>query len=176
LNTYKNLAVIVALLLIVVAVFGITSTTREDTVSVPRLVPEFEEIEYLFDRKNDTTYIINFWATSCPPCIKEMPHFEQLHRSYKKEGLKVVFISLDDPKYLQSRVKPFLQKMQISNEVILLGDANYSKWTEKVSDEWMGALPYTIIYTRDYRKDYFGAFKSYEELESAYNASESIQG
>ena len=41
-----------------------------------------DEISDLYQKQNDTTYVINFWATTCPPCIKEMPYFEELNEKY----------------------------------------------------------------------------------------------
>ena len=38
---------------------------------------KFEQ-DYLLNKSNDTTYVINFWATWCRPCVQELPYFEQL--------------------------------------------------------------------------------------------------
>ena len=43
----------------------------------------------------DTTYVVNFWATWCGPCVDELPSFEQLQAQYKDKPLKVILISLD---------------------------------------------------------------------------------
>ena len=42
-------------------------------------VLDFNSFEPHLHLENDTTYIINFWATWCIPCRKEMPAFEQIH-------------------------------------------------------------------------------------------------
>ncbi len=39
--------------------------------------------------------LLNFWATWCPPCKQELPHFEALHQAYEGEGLAVVGVSMD---------------------------------------------------------------------------------
>jgi peroxiredoxin len=39
--------------------------------------------------------IIDFWATWCPPCVKEIPHFVELYDSYKDQGLVIVGVSVD---------------------------------------------------------------------------------
>ncbi|RPJ44566.1 MAG: TlpA family protein disulfide reductase [Candidatus Latescibacterota bacterium] len=39
--------------------------------------------------------ILNFWATWCPPCKKEIPHFNELYEQYKGEGLEVLGVSVD---------------------------------------------------------------------------------
>ena len=38
----------------------------------------FSELQSIIDAEKDQLLVINFWATSCPPCIKEMPHFNKL--------------------------------------------------------------------------------------------------
>ena len=43
----------------------------------------------------DSTYVVNFWATWCAPCIKELPHFEKLSAEHKTEKLAVLLISVD---------------------------------------------------------------------------------
>jgi len=39
--------------------------------------------------------LLNFWATWCPPCRQELPHFESLYQSYKDQGLAVIGVSMD---------------------------------------------------------------------------------
>ena len=44
---------------------------------------DFKSLEPLFKQQNDTTYVINFWATWCVPCVEELPHFEKLNKKTK---------------------------------------------------------------------------------------------
>jgi thiol-disulfide isomerase/thioredoxin len=129
------------------------------------VVEDFSTIASILEKHNDTTYVINFWATSCPPCIKEMPHFEQLNTKYREDKLRVILVSLDMKQDMDSRVKPFLKKHTINSEVILLADQNYSAWTDKIDPSWYGALPATLIFKNEDRKFFFGAFESFEDLE-----------
>src|SRR5215217_6535032 len=43
----------------------------------------------------DTTYIVNFWATWCGPCVKELPQFDKLHQMYQGKPVKVIMASFD---------------------------------------------------------------------------------
>src|SRR5690606_1652060 len=38
---------------------------------------DFEGLEHFLKKDNDTTYVVNFWATWCVPCVEELPHFER---------------------------------------------------------------------------------------------------
>ncbi len=68
--------------------------------------------------------ILDFWATWCPPCVKEIPHFIELHEQYKDRGFAMVGISLDHQGI--SVVKSFVQKNQV-NYPILMTDGRVDK-------------------------------------------------
>lgn len=54
--------------------------------------------------------LVNFWATWCRPCLKEIPVLTKLARQYHAQGLRLVAVSLDEPGDLDGVVKPFLAK------------------------------------------------------------------
>ncbi len=116
---------------------------------------------------SDTTYVVNFWATSCPPCIKEMPHFNALEINMKHKPVKIYLVSLDLIKDTETRVRPFIAKHHILPRVIHLRDDFYSEWVDKIDPSWYGALPATIIVKGQARKFYFGAFEQYNDLKQA---------
>jgi cytochrome c biogenesis protein CcmG/thiol:disulfide interchange protein DsbE len=68
--------------------------------------------------------ILDFWATWCPPCIKEIPDFIELYKKYEDKGFAMVGISLDQAGI--SVVKSFAQKFQI-NYPILMADGKVDK-------------------------------------------------
>ncbi len=126
----------------------------------------FEEFEQkYFQKKNDSIYIINFWATWCKPCVKELPAFEKMATDYSDKKIKILLVSLDFPDKIESQVIPFIKKNNIQSEVVLLDDANANSWIPKVSQEWSGAIPATVIYKKDNRKFYEQSF-TFEELET----------
>ncbi|MDY0342498.1 MAG: TlpA family protein disulfide reductase [Lentimicrobium sp.] len=117
-------------------------------------VVDFEQLQSRLELRNDTTYVVNFWATWCLPCIKEMPAFQQLHKEYASEKVKVLLVSLDFIKHIDSRLIPFIEKHQLSPEVIVLNDPDANAWIDKVSPDWSGALPATLIFNRNFRGFY----------------------
>ncbi|WP_420317050.1 TlpA family protein disulfide reductase [Ekhidna sp.] len=107
--------------------------------------------------------VFNFWATWCAPCIKELPHFEELDNS---ENVKVYLVSIDFQSELD-RVKKFVAKKNLKTEVLFLDEKDPDSYMGKVSNEWSGAIPATLFVT-DLGKTYFheSAFTK-EELEKA---------
>jgi peroxiredoxin len=59
--------------------------------------------------------VLNFWATWCPPCRKEMPDLESLYQQFKNQGLVILAISDEDA----GKVKPFIAERKISYPVLL---------------------------------------------------------
>tara|TARA_R110000823_G_scaffold108170_1_gene227365 strand:+ start:51962 stop:52504 length:543 start_codon:yes stop_codon:yes gene_type:complete len=126
----------------------------------------FEELEQQYlQKKNDSIYIINFWATWCKPCIKELPYFEKLAFDYSDKKVKLLLVSLDFPDKVDSQVIPFIERNNIESEVVLLDDADANSWIPKISPQWSGAIPATVIYKNANRKFYEQSF-TFEELES----------
>ena len=68
--------------------------------------------------------ILDFWATWCPPCIKEIPDFIELYKQYEDKGFAMVGISLDQAGI--SVVKSFVQKSKI-NYPIMMTDGKVDK-------------------------------------------------
>lgn len=61
--------------------------------------------------------IVNFWATWCAPCVKEMPSFENLYRRFRSQGFTILAVSLD--KGDSSKVQEFVDKHKLSFPVLL---------------------------------------------------------
>jgi len=88
--------------------------------------------------------VINFWATWCAPCVKEMPLFEKLNHDDK--SIKVILVSMDydlDPD--PAKVKRFIERKKILAEVVILAEENPNDWIEKIDKNWTGALPSTLV-------------------------------
>ncbi len=88
--------------------------------------------------------VINFWATWCAPCVKELPYFEKLNQENK--NVKVVLVSMDydlDPN--PAKVKRFVERKKLLSSVVILAEENPNAWIEKIDKNWTGALPSTLI-------------------------------
>ncbi len=139
-------------------------TANAPTPAIP--VYNFNQFEpFLHPGANDTTYVINFWATWCAPCIKELPYFEQINEKYASQRVKVILVSLDFKSQIESRVIPFVRQRNIQSKVLVLSDPDANAWINQVDPNWSGALPATIVIKGDKREFHEKAFSS-DELES----------
>jgi thiol-disulfide isomerase/thioredoxin len=109
---------------------------------------KLDDLQAIINKKSDDIQVINFWATWCGPCIKEMPLFEKL-TSDNKPGVKVTLVSMDldlnpDPE----KVYKFITRKNLKSEVVLLDAPNPDTWINKIEKEWSGSLPATLIINR----------------------------
>lgn len=129
---------------------------------------KFDAFEKAVLKEDDNTYVVNFWATWCAPCIKELPYFEQLHKDNPK--VKVILVSLDSRKDLEKKLIPFVAKKQLTAEVILLSDKDYNAWLNKIDDSWSGAIPATLIISGKRKLFAEREFENFTELNNYVNA------
>ena len=119
-------------------------------------------------QEGSKTYVVNFWATWCAPCIKELPYFEALN---KNQNIDVLLVSLDFPQHKESRLMPFIKKNQLQSKVVHLDDTNENFWINAIDTTWSGAIPATIIYNNQKRGFYERLFtqKELETLVESFN-------
>ncbi|HEX2395962.1 MAG TPA: redoxin domain-containing protein, partial [Bacteroidales bacterium] len=92
----------------------------------------FSDFEKRLTSNSDTVFVINFWATWCAPCRKELPEFERIHKSHADEKVRVLLVSLDFPSQAEKSLKSFLTLNSITAPVILLNEPDANAWIDKV--------------------------------------------
>jgi len=85
--------------------------------------------------------MLNFWATWCPPCRKEMPDLEALYKQFEAEGFVVLGVSDDDP----DKVREFVQKQGITYPVLLDPGSKVNHMLQ------IEGIPKTFVYSREAR-------------------------
>ena len=123
--------------------------------SVSAQKPTVYKINELLNRINndsDTTYVVNFWATWCPPCVAEMPELVELQADMKDKNLQIVGIGIDSP----SNIKEFLSTYKISYPVLIAGMSGTE--LSRLLGNQAGGLPFTVLIGADgqVKKTYLG--------------------
>lgn len=120
--------------------------------------------------KGDTLYIVNFWATWCKPCVEELPYFEQLADSCANKKVKIFLVTTDMRKDIATRVTDFIKAKKLTQQVVFINEVNADKWINKVSEEWSGAIPATLMMKGDIGYRHFKEGElTFEELQLLVN-------
>ncbi|WP_435524417.1 TlpA disulfide reductase family protein [Chryseobacterium indoltheticum] len=83
---------------------------------------KYEVLEKKIQQEKDVLLVLNFWSTTCAPCVKELPDFMEINNKYKNNPkFKMLLVSLDRPKD-KDRVVQFIKNKKLSEEVNLLDD------------------------------------------------------
>jgi len=108
------------------------------------------KINELLNRINTPgeTYVINFWATWCKPCVAELPSFDSLS---KISNVKILLVSLDFKEDIEKKVNPFLAKNNIKLECVVLDEINGNDFIDKVDKSWTGAIPATLFKNNNHK-------------------------
>ncbi|WP_456373777.1 TlpA family protein disulfide reductase [Thiolapillus sp.] len=102
-------------------------------------LPDLDNNPWRAEEWRNKILVINFWATWCPPCAREMPLFERLQKTFADRDVLFVGVAVDDA----DEVKRFVREKSISFP-ILLGDTRAMDLMVQLGDRF-NALPYTIV-------------------------------
>jgi thiol-disulfide isomerase/thioredoxin len=126
---------IVALVILLALAF----TGRSQDVPIIKL----KQLDEILRSNEKKILIVNFWATWCAPCVKELPYFEALNKAGDPDT-RIVLINLDFADKLD-RVKAFVTRKKMESSVFLLDEIDYNSWIDRVDTSWQGAIPATLI-------------------------------
>jgi len=105
---------------------------------------KLKELQQLITKPSDKVQVINFWATWCAPCVKEIPLFEKLN--VENNEVVVTLVSMDydlDPN--PEKVYRFVNHKNLKSTVLILAERNPNDWINKIDKSWSGALPATLV-------------------------------
>jgi thiol-disulfide isomerase/thioredoxin len=147
------------------------STPETSSASIPLKAVTLDNMSEILNKKNDTLYVTNFFATWCGPCVKEIPHFKDKIAELKGKPVKITFVSLDQKEIWNSEVPRFTAEHGIQDHTVLLDsqllDANFFKTNFK---EWTGsAIPFTFMRRGDKTDETLGMISA-EQLNEKINS------
>nr|WP_199158256.1 TlpA disulfide reductase family protein [Pedobacter sp. ASV2] len=124
-----------------------------------------DELNHRIENGKDTTYVVNFWATWCAPCVAELPNFEKLRLANMNEPVKVLLVSLDFKSKLSKAVIPFVEANKLQSEVFLLNESNQQEYIQRINKKWSGGIPATLFVYKK-KRQFFEKEFSEEELKN----------
>ncbi len=112
--------------------------------------------------------VLNVWATWCGPCVSEFPGLVKFDRAYRRRGVTVIGLSMDDPSRVQQVVPPFLARNGARFTVYALKPVDPGSVVGVVDKGWTGAIPMTYVIDRSgqVRTRLVGA-RGYDDFEAA---------
>lgn len=102
-------------------------------------LPDHTGVERSVSEWDDKVMVLNFWATWCSPCLKEIPEFIELQTEYGARGLQFVGIAIDD----LDNVVRYMGEAGI-NYPILIGQMDAIELATRYGNR-VGALPFTAV-------------------------------
>ncbi|GAB4459189.1 MAG: hypothetical protein OHK0029_21400 [Armatimonadaceae bacterium] len=119
--------------------------------NAPKLTPiDVAGLKKQIAARKGKVVLVNFWATWCGPCVKEMPDLAKLQKQYKAKGVEVITISCDD-KSAQSRATEILSKSGVgANTFINTKAENIEPYLDYMDPKATDAgLPRTYIFDKN---------------------------
>ena len=113
------------------------------------------ELEKILRNPENKLFVVNFWATWCPPCVAEISNFEDAAKAYDPGKVRFILVSLDFPSQVEKQLIPFLKKNKITLDVAVMMDVDYNKWIDKIDPKWQGDIPATLFFNNSKKSKYF---------------------
>jgi len=102
------------------------------------------EIEALVNDNDGKVVVVNFWATWCPPCLREFPDIIEVYNRYNSEGLEVMAVSMNEADEIED-IEEFLQNFEPPFPIYRAATIDETFY-EGVVESWFGEMPMTLIF------------------------------
>ncbi len=89
--------------------------------------------------------IVNFWATFCVPCNKEIPYFQSTVARFRDQGVELILVSLDLPDYYPGKISAFARKQGYTAKILWLSETDADYFCPKVDPHWSGGIPSSLF-------------------------------
>ncbi len=144
---------------ITLVVLSFSNNTEAQSIQIVK----FNELKQRVFNHSDTTYVVNFFASWCKPCLEEIPTFMQFIDSTKNTKTKVLFVSVDLKNELDKSLKTVVEKYNLP-PIYLLDETNANNWINNIDKNWSGAIPATLIVKKGKKKHFLTSTITFQNL------------
>lgn len=111
---------------------------------------KYEDLEKKIQNEKADFTVVNFWSTTCAPCVRELPDFMTVNNAYRDNpNFKMILVSLDRVKDIE-RVRKFIADKKLTAEVVILDDnKRMNSWIPRFDQNWGGEIPVTVFYSKN---------------------------
>ena len=114
----------------------------------------FKQLQEVINTDSEKTYIINFWATWCRPCIAELPGLQKFFDENTNKNIELILVSFDFPNEIK-QVNKFIEKKKLKPRVYLINEQDQNAFIDQVSAKWNGTIPATWFVNNLNKKQVF---------------------
>ncbi len=109
------------------------------------------ELRATLDARQGKVVLVNFWATWCRPCLKELPDLLAIERDYGPRGFELLAVSLDEPEDTGTIVTPFVTKWFPSLRTLVRSTPDMDAMVSVLDPAWNEVLPTSYVVDRNGR-------------------------
>ena len=121
----------------------------------PVEVVDAQGVAQLIAQRDGKVLFLNLWATYCQPCVEEFPDIVKLADEMSGSDVEFVAISFDYPDEVESLIQPFLQDNKVTFRVLVADVEDPDEFVNALDPQWNGALPTTIMYDANGKRQSF---------------------
>jgi len=123
-------------------VFIIVAISTKAQEAIPMV--KIDDLKKVYTKPNDTTYIVNFFATWCGPCMQEMPILNKFYEEHKNTATQLIFVSLDNIGTIK-KLPAKMKKLGVQAPVYVLNESTDFSWLARIDKRWQGSIPATMV-------------------------------
>jgi len=159
---FSSKSFLISKILVLLLLIGINTYAQE----IKKM--KIAELE-TYIRQSDHPLVVNFWATFCVPCVKEIPIFQEVVAKYKT--VELLLVSLDLPAYYPAKISSFAKEKKFTATIIWLNETNADYFCPRIDKKWSGAIPSTLFINNKtkYRRFFERELKEAEVEENVRN-------
>jgi thiol-disulfide isomerase/thioredoxin len=133
-----------AILALLLVMFASPPLIAAEAAGVKAL--DADQIKAVVGEQEGKVVVLNFWATWCPPCIKEFPDIIKLYDTYESQGLQVIAVSMNEPEEVED-IAEFLAEHKPRFPVYRAASTEEEFYAD-FDEKWWGEMPMTMIYDK----------------------------